>query len=283
MSFNTNRQARQLRRHLGMPKQYTHSPWQWGYVAAVHTARTTTLNSGCTAGAQSISTNASIEANAMIVVGNGGPVQVQSVSGSGPFTVTLANRGVPTTQAVNAVVRVLATVDLYLDGWQHPPAGLPPGVTQTLTTGVRFLSGTVPIVGQVGLIARGTGLQRADRIFLGAPAVQSPQWIQVGSSGAPAFAANWGNLGGVWGAVAFRRVGDRVEFRGIASQTGAAGFPSNIFTLPVGYRPTYQVYLIGNSNNGVGSFEVQTNGTVQLESGTLNTFLGLDGLSFSIL
>lgn len=167
MTFNTNRTARKLREHLGQPKQYTHGPWQWVYVEAVHAPRSTTLSAAAAAGALSITTAASIEANAQIIVGNGGPVEVQSVSGSGPYTVTLSGRGVPNAQNSGATVRVLATVDLYLDGWQNPPQNLPSGVSQTLTTGIRYLSSYPPLAGHVVLLARGTGLQRSDRVVMG--------------------------------------------------------------------------------------------------------------------
>lgn len=285
MTFNTNRTARKMRQHLGLPKQYTHSPWQWGWVSAVHTARLTTLSSACAAGALQISTAASIEANALIVVGNGGPVQVLSVTGAGPYTVTLTGRGVPNAQASSATVRVLATVDLYLDGWQNPPQNLPPGVTKTLTTGVRFLSGTVPVVGQTGLLARGTGLQRSDRVFIGAPASQSSNWIQLNSPGAPIFATSWSHDGAPYFNVAFRRVGDMVELRGAAVAT--TGATTTIFTLPVGYRPkadpVIQLTSSGPTNNAI-FISVTPAGVVQLpvtpSSGWIVWF---DNVSFSVL
>ena len=168
MTYNTNRTARAYRRQFGLPKQYTHGPYQWGYVAAVHAAASTTLSASCAAGALAIETAASIaSSNALIVVGKGGPVQVESVTGTGPYTLTLANRGVPIAQNSGATVRTLNTVDLYLDGWQNPPDNLPPGVTKTLTVGVRYLYGYSPKVGHVAIVARGTGLQRSDRVVLG--------------------------------------------------------------------------------------------------------------------
>jgi hypothetical protein len=164
--FNTDRHARSLRKAF-VPKQFTASPYQWGYVEAVHTPSTTTLSAACAAGASSIQTAASVPANSLIIVGTGGPVVVQGVTGTGPYTLALAARGVPHAQNSGATVRVLPTVDLYLDGWQSPPGNLPVGVTKTLTTGVRYNSTYVPVVGHVVLVARGTGLQRSDRVVLG--------------------------------------------------------------------------------------------------------------------
>jgi hypothetical protein len=167
MPFTTNNHARQLRKQLGQPKQYGASPHQWAYVAGVHGRGTTTLSANAAAGATSLSVAFPVAANSMIIVGTGGPVLVESFAGSGPYTLTLGARGIPHAATSGATVRILATVDVYLDGWQNPPAGLPPGVGQILTTGVRYLHGYTPTVGHVVLIARGTGLQKSDRVILG--------------------------------------------------------------------------------------------------------------------
>jgi len=166
MTINTNNVARQLRAQL-VPSHYTSTPWQWAYVAAIHAPTTTTLSANASAGATSISTAASISVNSLIVVGTGGPVSVASVSGSGPYTVTLAPKGIPNAALSGATVHIIATVDVYLDGWQNPPANLPPGVTKVLTIGVRYLYGYTPTVGHVVLMGRGTGLQRSDRFVIG--------------------------------------------------------------------------------------------------------------------
>lgn len=281
MTVNTNRTARQLRKHLGQPKQYTHSPYQWAYIQAVHAARTTTLSAPCAAGALAIETAIPIEPNALIVVGNGGPVQVESVSGTGPFTLALSNRGVPNAQSSGAAVRVVSTVDLYLDGWQNPPEDLPPGVVQTLTTGVRFLNTYVPQVGHVAIIARGTGLQRADRVVIGALEVQSPQFIGVGAP----FQNGWTNEGSPFYTAGFRRVGDKVELRGVV--TGGASH-SVAFTMPPGYRPLAQVTFApvafdSTTQANVGGFvAVSANGDVTIGYATGTSFVCLDGINFSI-
>jgi hypothetical protein len=164
---NTNNHARKLRKAL-TPKQYTAGPWQWGYVEAVHPALTTTLSANALAGAQSISVPVSIPPNSLVQVGQGGPVLTLGVSGSGPFTVTTV-RGIPFAATSGVKVRVIPTVDLYLDGWQNPPDNLPTGVAKTITPGVRCLASYSPVVGHVTLVARGTGLGRSDRIAIGPP------------------------------------------------------------------------------------------------------------------
>lgn len=199
MTVNTNRHARNMAKIL-RPPHYTSSPWQWGYVAAIHPSASTTLSSGCAAGAMSISTVASIAPNSLIVVGAGGPVSVLSVTGSGPFTVNLAGRGVPLAQSGGAVVRTIPTVDVYLDGWQSPPANLPVGVTKVLTTGIRYLSTYIPAVGHVALLGRGTGLQKSDRIVLGrlaaGPNTAYPFFKEAGfSSLGPLLNASSGTIG----------------------------------------------------------------------------------------
>lgn len=279
MSFNTNRQARQLRKHLGLPRQYTHSPWQWGYVAAAHAPRTTTLSAPCPAGADVISVAASIEPNALIVVGSGGPVEVESVTGAGPFTLTLATRGVPFAQSSGATVRVIATVDLYLDGWQNPPGNLPSGVVKTLTTGVRYLQNYVPQVGHVVLVSRGTGLQRSDRIVLGAPGAQSPAWISV--QGGVGYQPGWADrtFSGIFHGAQYRKVGDIVYLRGLVVR--AAGTNQPIFDLPVGYLPTKQGTFIADAGGAFGEVQVTPAGVVLCTIGTVTNYLSLDGVSFS--
>lgn len=192
MSFNTNRQARILRQELGPPPQYTHGPWQWAYVAAVHTASTTTLSASAAAGSATIETVASVEANALVVVNGEGPLQIGSVSGSGPYTLTFANQTLPVDQTSGATVNVLPTVDLYLDGWQNAPDNLPPGTSQTLTVGVRRSYDYAPQVGHIVLVARGTGLQRSDRVVIGplAPAAD-PAGRVVASTSYTLTAGSW--------------------------------------------------------------------------------------------
>ena len=166
MTFNTNQIARELRKQL-VPKQYTHTPYQWAYVAAIHSRTTTTLSANALAGATSIQSHLNWTPNTLIVVGTGGPVVVKSTTGSGPYTSVIGPRGIPFAASSGATVIGLATLDIYLDGWQNPPANLPPGVTPTLTIGVRYLHGYTPAVGHVVLVGRGTGLQRSDRFVLG--------------------------------------------------------------------------------------------------------------------
>lgn len=165
--MNTNNKARALRKQL-VPKQYTASPWQWAYVAGVHPRFTTALYAAAAAGTNTIETLEAIPVNSYIVVGGGGQVIVTSCTGSAaPFTVTVGPRTVPLAAESGAPIYVIATCDLYLDGWQNAPDNLPPGVAPVLTTGVRHLATYTPVVGHVVLVGRGTGLQRSDRFVHG--------------------------------------------------------------------------------------------------------------------
>lgn len=238
-------------------QNFNRRSFQFGLVHAVHARASTTLSAGAAAAANSISTAASIAANSLIIVpltagGKTGPLLVQSVTGSGPYTVVLSGplltsalvNGTPYTslvmtaipvplaagsqvtltaivggtsqtwtlssasaagattlsvvsQAANAAygtgslatpagglfpvgrqlpaaasngatVMTLPTIDAYLDGSQHVPAGgqkisAPP----FLTTGIRYLSGYTPTVGHTALILLGGGLRKSDRVAIG--------------------------------------------------------------------------------------------------------------------
>ena len=68
-------------------------------------------------------------------------------------------------------------------------------------------------------------------------------WHYVGEAGEPAFATGWANAGAPVPALAFRlREAGVVDVAGVVVSGVGAG--STIFTLPSGYRPTAQGYLI---------------------------------------
>ncbi|MDE2096448.1 MAG: hypothetical protein KGL39_04320 [Patescibacteria group bacterium] len=168
MGFNTNNTARKMRAAL-VPKAHFASQWEWAYVAAVHARTTTTLAAAASPGDTSIQTNASISANAHIIVGSGGPVVVGTVTGTGPYVITLKARSVPNAALLGATVYVLATVDVYLAGWQNPPKNLPASVAaqNQLLTGVRYDASYTPAVGHTVMLSRGVGMQRSDRVVQG--------------------------------------------------------------------------------------------------------------------
>lgn len=138
------------------------SPYQWGYVDAIHVAGTTTLYANASLGATSIQTNGYVAPNAIMMIGTlVTGIRAVSVTGTtAPYTVALA-QPLPTAQSSGATVTLLATLDLYLDGTQ----GL--ADTAYLVTGIKYLASYSPTVGDVVLVCRGTGHLKSDRVALG--------------------------------------------------------------------------------------------------------------------
>lgn len=91
-------------------------------------------------------------------------------------------------------------------------------------------------------------------------------WRTVGTAGNPPFQNGWGHHPG--GAVQFRKVrigiAEYVEFRGLATTTGAAA--STAFTLPVGYRPPLAQWHPITVSSGIGIVQVDVTGTVHISS-----------------
>lgn len=106
-------------------------------------------------------------------------------------------------------------------------------------------------------------------------------WHHVGSAGEPGFSNGWANFGGLTQNLEFRKdpLG-KVQVRGRV-MNGTSGV---IFTLPVGYRPPFNVQFTAPSNGVAGqSITVGSDGTVTSSfiagAGTSN-WIGLDLLEF---
>ena len=83
----------------------------------------------------------------------------------------------------------------------------------------------------------------------------------------------------------YRKIGNRVFFRGLVNATAAAG--TQITTLPIGFRPSANFFsrwrcAMGYNNDAV-NIQVGTNGIVQDYNKTTNTsrsFISLSGISY---
>lgn len=83
----------------------------------------------------------------------------------------------------------------------------------------------------------------------------------------------------------YRKIGNRVFFRGLVNATAAAG--TQITTLPIGFRPSANSFsrwrcAMGYNNDAV-NIQVGTNGIVQDYNKTTNTsrsFISLSGISY---
>lgn len=104
-------------------------------------------------------------------------------------------------------------------------------------------------------------------------------WHEIGTDGNPAFENSWTN----YDTSTYNSVGFYKDPFGIIRLKGLAGGGSlntNIFTLPVGFRPSKQHIFITQGDGGVsGRIFVMANGGVQPYGGP-TTWQSLDGISF---
>lgn len=88
---------------------------------------------------------------------------------------------------------------------------------------------------------------------------KSEEWHLVGAVGEPGFTGGWVNLAADRVAM-FKKVHGTTYITGLVK---SGTVPSNIFTLPLEYRPTStSLYFATNSNNAYGALEVQNTGGV---------------------
>lgn len=156
--------AHAMRRHLvGDP--FVAGPWQWGVIDAVHGSFSSSLSAGAAVGDTTLSLGAAPAVNSLLLLGSNPPLGVESVSGSAaPYTATLKTE-VAVAEASATAVTDMKTADIYLDGTQTL------NNTDYLTVGLRWLVSYTPAVGDVVIVARGTGGLRSDRLILGTVAV----------------------------------------------------------------------------------------------------------------
>lgn len=102
--------------------------------------------------------------------------------------------------------------------------------------------------------------------------------LVLGSSGTTAWTAvtfqnSWANFGAGYASCAYRKVGDMVQLRGLA--TGGLR-DTTIFTLPTGYRPPATLLFPNVNGDGgagilVGRLDVETSGAVHTTGCTVDS------------
>ncbi|MFH1318547.1 MAG: hypothetical protein ABIH71_05985, partial [Candidatus Omnitrophota bacterium] len=106
--------------------------------------------------------------------------------------------------------------------------------------------------------------------------------IAQDSWSAPSFTNSWSNFGGAFSPAGyFRDKNGIVHLRGFVNN-GTIG--SAMFTLPAGYRPSYQeVHIALTMTSGLayayGRLDIEANGAVTSKTGG-NYFVSLDGITF---
>lgn len=101
----------------------------------------------------------------------------------------------------------------------------------------------------------------------------------VGEEGQPAFQNSWVNFGGGLGSLAFFKDPFGVVHISGTVKSGTVGGGANVFTLPVGYRPSTVRNFAIVSNNAFGKVIVRDTGGVEVDVGS-STSASLDGITF---
>jgi hypothetical protein len=94
------------------------------------------------------------------------------------------------------------------------------------------------------------------------------------------FQNGWSNFGSGYTGAQYRKVGDRVELRGLVTG-GTVTYGTPVFTLPSGFRPTGFEVFPAVANNLFTRVDVLTTGVVSVYTGASNAFVSFSGISFS--
>ena len=96
------------------------------------------------------------------------------------------------------------------------------------------------------------------------PYLADTTWHTVGAAGEPIYQDSWASYGAPFSAARFRRYADGiVEIQGLIKRASEPAANSPIFTLPVGYRPVYQLIFTQACAGGACRFDITTAGIVQ--------------------
>lgn len=93
----------------------------------------------------------------------------------------------------------------------------------------------------------------------------------------PTLGNSWVNFGGVYETAGYMK--DSMGFVHIKGLVKSGTIGSAIFTLPTGYRPSAQIYLLTLSNGAVGVLEINSSGVVLPSAGS-NTSFSISNVSF---
>jgi hypothetical protein len=94
------------------------------------------------------------------------------------------------------------------------------------------------------------------------------------------FGTGWGNYGGGWTGVQYKKIGDMVFMRGLA--TRSTGIDPTICTLPVGFRPQGSHMVSSYTSDGAGRVDISPTGAVTVINGGV-AWLSLFNIVFSVL
>ena len=110
-------------------------------------------------------------------------------------------------------------------------------------------------------------------------AVPDTTWREIGATNQPAFLNGWLNYDVTYNSAAFRK--DALGYVHLKGLVRSGGVGSDIFVLPVGYRPALRAIFAGlnASNNAVGRIDVLPTGNISPQL-TSNSWVSLEGITF---
>lgn len=107
---------------------------------------------------------------------------------------------------------------------------------------------------------------------------ETTEWLR------PIFNTNWADNFAGFEKVAYRRVRDRVELRGLCVKSAAVTTGEVLFTLPKSHRPPATITVSGRSGVTLAVFTINTAGEVKISGAwSSGSTFELTGISFSVL
>lgn len=165
----------------------------------------------------------------------------------------------------NTLGTASAPLSLPRIGYRKGDAGgAAPGPDGTWKASVKLA--TITVDPTVTTIAAGkiADNRASSSLNVNATGLVEETWHTVGGGGEPAFAASASNMGSGYQTMQFKKVGNAVRIRGVVNAF------SDVFTLPVGYRPPLALNFPVNSQNapaaGTDLFgEILTTGVLSIK------------------
>jgi hypothetical protein len=151
---------------------------------------------------------------------------------------------------------------------------------------VSVLDATISANSEVTLYTSGTIELNATLIAANADIdMNGNDIIDIGTLGETwtslSFNTGWGNYGGGFHAMKYKKAGDLVFLRGLVVRT--SGSSATIATLPSGYRPPSELMLATSSAGAFGIVQITTAGVINVTVGTPTGWVSLDNIVFSTL
>jgi hypothetical protein len=104
-------------------------------------------------------------------------------------------------------------------------------------------------------------------------------WITGTKWYTPTLLNGWVNYSSTYAPARYRKINGMVEIQGLIKD-GTATSGTDLFTLPVGFRPQYQHIFTTMSNSAIARVDVKTDGTIDILNGGSSNWISLSGIMF---